>query len=363
VNAHAGQLWLCDQNGNYHNIQSWHNRDVAETVQADSSFIGFLVEKKFVINLLEIESHKEEYEGLSLPGIIDQIDRAWLIIPLFYEEQLLGFILLTNPLVVRPINWEDRDLLKTAAKQIASYLKVMMTSSQLAENKQFEVFSRLSAFMVHDLKNVAAELELVAKNSKKFADNPEFVSDAFDTVDNTSKDIKRILKQLRHRYSMDEKNTLIDLISVLQDVVNERKILSPEPVFHSDHESVMVSINRSRLTNVLAHLIENAQQATDESGEITVSVSTMDQICVIKIRDNGQGMSKDFIRNRLFKPFDTTKGNAGMGIGMYESREFMRQMGGEIVVESEPGEGSTIILKIPLTQTDTAVAEYGDRAE
>ena len=122
----------------------------------------------------------------------------------------------------------------------------------------------------------------------------------------------------------------------------------PTPILKAEQDALMVSANRTRLANVLAHLLENAQQATDDDGEIVVTLSTKEQSCVIEIKDNGHGMSSEFIRNRLFKPFDTTKGNAGMGIGMYESREFMRQMGGEIMVESEPEKGSKFILNMPL---------------
>jgi signal transduction histidine kinase len=101
---------------------------------------------------------------------------------------------------------------------------------------------------------------------------------------------------------------------------------------------------------VLAHLIDNAQQATKDDGSIEVSLTNHDSMQIIEIKDNGIGMDADFIRKRLFKPFDTTKGNAGMGIGMYESREFIRLLGGDIHVQSEPGNGTTISLHIPASQ-------------
>jgi len=69
---------------------------------------------------------------------------------------------------------------------------------------------------------------------------------------------------------------------------------------------------------------------------------------MISIKDTGCGMDEDFIRNRLFKPFDTTKGNAGMGIGMYESQDFIQRSGGDISVHSEPGKGSIITLHLPV---------------
>ena len=102
-----------------------------------------------------------------------------------------------------------------------------------------------------------------------------------------------------------------------------------------------------RLTNVLMHLVDNAQQATADDGSVEVSLQSKGSMHVVEIRDTGAGMDAGFVRERLFKPFDTTKGNAGMGIGMYESREFIRHLGGDIDVQSEPGIGTTISLSIP----------------
>ena len=112
-------------------------------------------------------------------------------------------------------------------------------------------------------------------------------------------------------------------------------------------KSCFVAAEKKRLINVLAHLIDNAQQATEDKGFIDVTVSSNETMHIVEIKDNGHGMDADFIRDRLFKPFDTTKGNAGMGIGMYESRAFVQQLGGDIHVQSETGEGTAITLLIP----------------
>jgi putative PEP-CTERM system histidine kinase len=347
VEARSGQLWLLDDKGQYNNTSTWQSGRVTEVLDSDEPLIKFLDSKGFVINLLEIESRAEEYEGLGLPECLSQVNRAWLIIPLHGTGSLLGFIVLADPLVVRQINWEDRDLLKAAAKQISSHLIVLMTSVQLAEAKQFEVFSRLSAYMVHDLKNISAELELVAINAKKHAENPAFIEDAFGTVENASGDINRLLEQLRNRRVQAEKKTRVDLVELVRDVVASKQNQSPAPRFELPSQACVVTLEKDRLRNVLAHLIDNAQQATEDAGDIVISLPDSENTYVIEIKDTGHGMDEDFIRDRLFKPFDTTKGNAGMGVGMFESREFVRQLGGDIRVESKPGKGSIITLQIP----------------
>jgi putative PEP-CTERM system histidine kinase len=349
VDARAGILWLRDDQAQYRNAATWQTSRVDAVEPGNTSLIHFLEDKGYVINLRELESRADEYQGLALPEWLASVPRPWLIVPLFGLESLIGFVILANPLVTRSINWEDRDLLITAAKQVSSYLTVLMTSDALAEAKQFEVFTRLSAYMVHDLKNIAAELALVARNAEKHKDNPAFIEDAFETVDNAAGDINRLLDQLRNRRARTEKRITVDLGSLVQDVLESKQGRSPQPRLEMSAAACFVVAEKDRLANVLAHLIDNAQQATGEEGAIKVTLASRGLMHIVEIQDTGHGMDADFIRNRLFKPFDTTKGNAGMGIGMYESREFVRHLGGDVYVESEPGRGTTISLHLPST--------------
>jgi len=349
VDARAGLLWLRDDQAQYENVAAWQTKRVDAIEPGNTPLIYFLEDKGFVINLTEFESRCEEYQGLALPEWLESVRQPWLIVPLFGLESLIGFIILANPLITRPINWEDRDLLITAAKQVSSHLTVLMTSDELAEAKQFEVFTRLSAYMVHDLKNIAAELELVAHNAKKHKGNPDFIEDAFETVDNAAGDIKRLLDQLRNRRARTEKRTIVELGPLVQDVLESKQGRSPQPRLEMSGAACFVVAEKDRLANVLAHLIDNAQQATGAEGTIKVTLTSQGLMHIVEIQDTGHGMDADFIRNRLFKPFDTTKGNAGMGIGMYESREFVRHLGGDVYVESEPGRGTTISLHLPST--------------
>ncbi|MGD8854489.1 MAG: PEP-CTERM system histidine kinase PrsK, partial [Gammaproteobacteria bacterium] len=347
VDARAGALWLRDAQGYYRNVGSWQIARLDEVESSDTPLVRFLRDKGFVINLTELESHHDEYVGLELPEWLRTIQRAWLIVPLFALQSLIGFVILANPLVNRSINWEDRDLLKTAAQQVSGYLAALLTSDALAEAKQFEVFNRLSAYTVHDLKNIAAELELVARNATRHQGNPAFLEDAFATINNASQDIKRLLDQLRNKQVQTEKKVSVELGSLVQEVVARKQDRWPGPRLNRVGEALFVTAEKARLANVLAHLIDNAQEATPADGAIEVKLSSKEAVHIIEIRDSGHGMDAEFILERLFKPFDTTKGNAGMGIGMFESREFIRGLGGEVYVTSEPGRGTTVALHIP----------------
>lgn len=357
VDARAGLLWLRDEQANYKNVAGWHAKPIDAVESVDGSLIRFFENTGFIINVNEIDLRPEQYQGLVLPEWWLEVERPWLVVPLHGIDSLTGFIVLANPLLSRSINWEDRDLLITAAKQVSSYLTVLTTSNALAEARQFEVFTRLSAYMVHDLKNIASELEMVSRNSKRYINNPEFIVDAFDTVDNAAGDIKRLLDQLRNKQVQLEKKGIIDLAVLVQDVVNNKQIQYPQPHLNTASETCFVVAEKSRLTNVLAHLLDNAQQATENNGSIDVALSTNNAMHIVEIKDNGHGMDADFIRDRLFKPFDTTKGNAGMGIGMYESREFVQQLGGDIRVQSEIGKGSIISLYLPVGAESALASE------
>jgi putative PEP-CTERM system histidine kinase len=355
VEARSGMLWLCNAEGDqYRNVASWGMAETETLEPTSSSFIQFLQQTGYLINLNEYDSHAEEYENLVLPTWLDEVQQPWLIVPLSGLHTLTGFIVLASPLLENEINWEDRGLLKTAARQISSHLTMLTTSDELAEAKQFEVFSRLSAYMVHDLKNIASELDMVARNAGRHMANPEFLQDAFATVDHAAGDINRLLEQLRSRRANKEKKINVDLCELVESVIASKQAQLPHPVLTASGTNLLATVEKNQLSNVVAHLIDNAQQATDDDGRVTLSINTIDDMHVIEISDNGAGMNADFIKNRLFKPFDTTKGNAGMGIGMYESREFMRRLGGEITVHSKAGQGSTICLHVPSSSVNSA---------
>jgi len=347
VEARSAYMWISEDGKQYQNVVAWNGARIEHLEPADGALVRFLQNKAYIINLRDMASRQREYEGLDLPQWLQATHRPWLIVPLFTLKSLMGFVVLADPLISRDINWEDRDLLKTAAKQVASYITILMTSEALAEAKQFEVFNRLSAYMVHDLKNIAAELELIGRNADRHRGNPAFLEDAFETVSNASADINRLLAQLRSKQIADEKKVVVDLCALAREVAGKKGDRRPVPVVEGPDSGCLVVTERSRLSSVLAHLLDNAQQATPEEGQINISIYGKESFNVVEIKDNGHGMDEDFIRSRLFKPFDTTKGNAGMGIGMYESREFIRQAGGDINVESQPGQGTCVRLQIP----------------
>ena len=119
-------------------------------------------------------------------------------------------------------------------------------------------------------------------------------------------------------------------------------------MLESSPQELRVSADRDRLGAVIEHLVQNAQEATPPEGHVTVRVTGDSDWALVEVEDDGCGMDAAFITERLFKPFDTTKGNAGMGVGVYESREFVQALGGQISVESAPGRGTLFRVKLPI---------------
>lgn len=349
VDSPGGMLLTRTDSGRFHYAAHWNfAEEVPESLPGDAPLVRFLAARQWIVDLHEYEREPESYEGLSLPAWLCNTTRAWLVVPLIQNEELLAFVVLTDSRAPRQINWEDRDLLKTVGLQLAGYVALLGTTEALMNAKQFEAFNRLSSYVVHDLKNIAAQLGLVVSNAARHIDNPEFVKDAIRTVDNATARMNRMLAQFRKGKSDESGKEIIELSAVLQEAVTMCDGRNPSAELLPCESGLLLLIEHDRLVDVLAHLIENAQDATGAGGVVRVGGFRSGQDVTIEIVDNGCGMDDKFIRERLFRPFDTTKGNAGMGIGVFESREFVWSQGGDIAVTSAKGKGTTFRITLPL---------------
>lgn len=354
VHGTGGSLWTQDGREHFAPRVNWNTDEPGVRQEpADGSLVRFLEQRQWVIDLDEYAGDPEIYTDLTLPDWLSEL-RAWLVVPLLQGEALNGFLVLTESSASRPLDWEDRDLLKTASRQVAGYVALLDASEALSEARQFEAFHRLSAYVAHDLKNIAAQLALVVSNAGRHKSNPAFVEDAFGAVANTTGRLNRLLAQLRTERPSGRVWSLA-LADAARQAVAARARQRPEPVLRLEpDDDPWVRVDRERLIAVLEHLIQNAQEATGPNGQIEARVHTEGGMAMVAIRDDGCGMDERFIREQLFRPFATTKGNAGMGIGVYESYEFARGAGGELTVESSPGKGATFFLKLPLIERPVA---------
>lgn len=346
VQSPGATLWQLSPGG-YVVSGAWNMSDYAGQVERGGDpFCQFIQSKEWIIDKDEYQRDSDKYGRLVLPAWFSSDTKAWLVLPLMHNEELTGFMVLARSMAMTELTWEDRDLLKSVGRQIASHLALHESAQELAQTRQFEAYNRLVAFLMHDLKNLIAQQSLVVRNAAKHKDNPEFIDDAIATVDNSVNRMNRILDQLR-RGDQGGDVRIFGLTKLVHHVIEQTSERQPVPELIIEKSDVRLKVDRERMVMVLIHLVRNAQDATESDGSVTLYVSADPSRAIIEVRDTGSGMTTDFIRDRLFVPFDTTKGVKGMGIGVYQAREFVHSSGGELQVDSHEGRGSTFRLLIP----------------
>ncbi len=364
IDSNGGAMWLRDGD-TLHCVYHSVYRGPCAPVPGSHPLIAFLTEREWIIDLPEWRRQREHYDGLELPeefahaGATETPDwqRGRFIVPLMLDRELLGFVLLGPTLAPTTLDWEVRDLLKAAARQAASYLGVQRAVERLVQAQQFESFNRMSAFVVHDLKNLVAQLSLMMRNAQRHRDNPEFQADMLATVENVMERMQGLLLQLRTGARPVEAPAPVALAELLQRTIHQRRQPQPEPILQTDPlvaSGSTVAGHADRLERVIGHLLQNAADAAGPSGKIRVRASTRDGQALIEIEDNGIGMSEEFIRTGLFRPFTSTKAH-GMGIGVFESREYVRELGGSIEVDSAQGRGTTFRVVLPLAGSSQSI--------
>ncbi len=346
VESPAGGLWYLSGQGLYQPIARWNIPDIKyEAVDADAPFCLFLKQHSWVVDLYQHDSESQQYAAMVLPDWLPVIPRARWVVPLLLHTDLIGFVVLTEPRSKINFNWEVRDLLKVAASQAASYLAQYEAVQALSMARQFESFNRMSTFIVHDIKNLIAQLSLLVTNAEKHKDNPEFQQDMLETLSLSVNKMKRLLEKLSNA-GKEENVKLLLVEEILQQIIESKLFHDPTPTLEILGRNLLVKADQSRLERVLSHLVQNAIEATSRDGEVQLNLLQEGDWVVIEIRDTGHGMSEQFIGEKLFKPFESTK-TAGMGVGVFESREYITELGGKILVSSEVKQGTVFTVKLP----------------
>ena len=343
----AGGLWLKNRGElGYRQTARWNIAPCQVVEDEKSGLSNFLESSGWVVNLEEYRSFPRRYGQLVLPGWLQDIPQAWLIVPLTVADDMIGFVVLARARARMDVNWEVNDLLKTAGRQAASFLAQMQATEALLEVRKFDAFNRMSAFVVHDLKNVVTQLSLMMKNAKRLHDNPEFQQDMLMTVENSLDRMRQLMLQLREGATPPGTAVGVDLEAIIhriESVAHERgrklDVVVAEPVVTRGHEE--------RLERVIGHMVQNAFDATESTDRVWLKLDRVSGQALIEVGDTGLGMTPEFIRDRLFKPFQTTK-KAGMGIGAYESFQYVQELGGKITVESSINQGTIVTMLLPL---------------
>lgn len=347
VESPGGALWLKDPSGRFFAQAACWNTPISAATEDDGSpLCSFLLDSGWVINLEEYRSLPRRYDRLDLPSWLVEVPNAWLVVPLTTGNELIAFVVLATARTRIDVNWEVNDLLKTAARQAGAFLGQMQASEALLEVRKFDSFNRMSAFVVHDLKNIIAQLSLMLKNAERHRDNPEFQKDMLMTVEHSVERMRQLMMQLREGATPLDGPRGIDLADVMRRIQNAKSGQGRD-VDLSIEERLVARGHEDRVERVIGHLVQNALDATDPDGRVWVRLARQGTNALVEVGDTGHGMSPEFVRERLFKPFQTTK-PTGMGIGAYESFQYVHELGGKLSVDSAVDVGTQVSLLLPL---------------
>jgi putative PEP-CTERM system histidine kinase len=355
VGSHVGTLWVrSDDETQLVPAGHWSEAGPMDAdlgaLDARSEFIEFLERRQWIVDVEEHRRTPELYQNLLLPESLDGPHDLRIFLPLIHRGRLVGLIGLGAPDRPFKMSYEDRDLLKTVGRHLGTHVAQLESDRNLTESRQFEGYSRLTAFLMHDLKNLVAQLSLVVANAERHRRNPAFVDDAIDTIRNSTDRMTRLIEQLQRgaARSIDRQVRLRELV---QHVVERTSDRQPVPTLECSDGDALVVADPERLTTSLEHVVRNGQDATPADGTVSVRLSRSGDRAVIQVADTGTGMSADFMRHRLFRPFDSTKGSKGMGIGAYQVRDYVRSLRGEVAVSSSLGAGTVFSISLPVDAT------------
>jgi len=353
IDSTGGGLWLTKNSNHFDQVAQVEFGWVENGGLSESEYLlSFLKSTREIIDFSNLPT---EFDVTLIPPWLGKNKRIRLVVPLELHGSLIGLIILKQPRVDIELNWEDYDLLNAAGQQTASYLAQMIASDALSEARQFNAFNQGSAFVVHDIKTVNSQLAMLVTNAEKFKDNPSFVADMIKTVSHAVRKMNFLLEHFKNseREKVQNRDTY-NLTHLLSSIIDYQSSRLPVPSLRCSESELYVLGDEAEMQSAIGHIIQNAQEATSDDGRIDVLVKKHLDAVEIIITDSGKGMAQDFIQTRLFKPFETTKGLTGMGIGVYQARESLRKLGGDIRVQSKLDVGSTFVITVPIENHTTS---------
>jgi len=353
VDSPAGALWLLHEDA-YVNTASWNAPLYRETGLLDPSLAEWFDGNLQIIDLIDGGSERP-----AQPDWLTGLPRAWVVVPLMHRHRLLGLLVLALPRAPRRLDDEDQDLLTTVGSQAASYLAEEETARALLDARQLELFNQRFAFVVHDIKNLVSQLSLILSNVERHGDNPEFQRDVIDTVRHSVSRMKGLLEQISQTRRAAPASTVTpvatDLAALIDKDWGDRR-LHPSLRVIAPEGPCPVLVDAEALSQVLRHVIQNALEAISDTGRVELRLQNVGKHALLKVIDDGPGMTAEFIRDVLFRPFGTTK-KSGYGIGAHQARELIRGMGGRLEVASTVGSGTEITIHLPLAPVDAKLPQ------
>jgi putative PEP-CTERM system histidine kinase len=243
-------------------------------------------------------------------------------------------------------------------RQLASSLWFARQGEILAETRQMESLHRLSTYVMHDIKNHVSGLQLMLENARRDLAKPEFQKDMLHVLERTVASLRGLMEEVsggtRPPLASPE---MCDLGRLVEDAVLASGLsLNGTGPVRTHSELAMtdaVAVDRQLVSRLLVNLLVNAREALDGEGEIRIRADVQNGsergrgTLRMSVEDTGRGMSEEFVRKSLFRPFSTTK-SAGLGIGLAQCKSIVDAHGGRISVVSRAGSGTTFTVELPI---------------
>jgi len=286
------------------------------------------------------------------------VTQAHVCVPLLTGEgRLLGFCTLSKELPEEGYDQDDCDLLRAIAHHVTMLLLQFQLQEERSSSAKWEAVHRFSAFYLHDLKNLAGSLSLLAQNAEQYGSDPEFQASAMRTVRNTSQRIIDLMGELASQAKEPNVNEgfvsqAVDMNMVIEETLAAVNDPGCQPTFHPGPEVPVLQLKSESIKQVLLNLILNARQATDENGAIDIFTAFDGEQVIVEIVDTGEGMSAAQLET-LFQPFKSSKKN-GLGVGLFQCRRIVEDHQGMIHIESREGRGTTVIITFPVKSADNS---------
>ncbi|WP_082745504.1 XrtA/PEP-CTERM system histidine kinase PrsK [Erythrobacter sp. CCH5-A1] len=346
----AGLLLMPNEQAQLELTARWNWPTIAvPAVAGEFALSGLLEQHNMVLALDEARGGIDHHgESAQVPQWLMEAEDAWALVPLIHFDRLVGVIVLARPRNPRQLDWEDFDLLRVAGQQLASYLAEQAGQQALMDASRFDEFNRRMAFVMHDIKNLVSQLSLLAANAEKHADNPAFRADMLVTLRNSADKLSALLARLgRYGAGQASASGEIELVALAKGIA--ARFAGGHQVALTRNVPVRVMGNREALEQALIHLVQNAIDASQAGAPVFLDVTAEGLSGSIAVVDSGHGMSPEFVRTGLFKPFVSSK-PGGFGIGAFEARELIKAMGGRVSVESREGLGTRFAVVLPLAE-------------
>ena len=336
-------------------VYSFPGEGDIQAIRADDPFLAYLEAEGHFLRKTPPSEDEADWERISLKSR-DFLDASGieLAVAMMAENRLIGFLAVGRENPGTPYGRDDIDLLSAIASQASAALMSARFAKKLAENKELDTYNRMSAYVLHDLKNAAGNLSLILQNAPRFIQDKDFQDDMLSTIAEALARIDKVTAKLAAIPGKEELTVELFTLAPFVDHLMER--LRPRLTgltLHLDLEDgIQVRTDPAVLDKILENLVVNATEAVPSGGEITLTATRRNGEVAITVADNGPGMPEAFVQEHLFRPFQTTK-MKGSGLGLWQVKNLTEQIGARIELDNRPGSGAAFTLTLPVQASDS----------